>query len=146
MYKGLYIIAADDCQDIVWEKIIQTFSLHGSSWIVDCLDCLYDTKLVPGYHSTEKLISELKDNKYVFFARMIGVPEGENSDRKIVTADDYFNSNCHSIALCVDGNDFELFSKYEDQLYALREAIPSCCIDRIEWTDDSLGGRSIFRV
>ena len=146
MHKGIYIVAADSCQDAVWKRIIESLSQRSSNWIVDCLDCLYDTKLVPGYHSTEKLISELKDNKYVFFARKIGVPEGENLDRKIVTADDYFNSNCHSIALCVDGNDFELFPKYEDQLYALREAIPSCCIDRIEWTDDSLGGRSIFRV
>ena len=73
MHEGIYIVAADSCQDAVWKRIIESLSQRSSNWIVDCLDCLYDTALINSTYCSDKLLSVLEGNKYIFSARMIGV-------------------------------------------------------------------------
>ena len=149
MFKGLFISAVDNCQDIIWIKIIQVLSLSGERWLGDCLDCLYETGLIPGLYNKDQLISLMECNKYVFSARMIGIPDKQSLNTEIITCNDFCSSNSHSIVLCADGNYFEVFSKHEELLCALIQAIPKDCISTAEWIDDPddpMGGRESFLV
>ena len=146
MHKGLYLIAKDGCQENAWKGIIQSLSMHGSSWLVDCLDCLYETELVPGSYTTGELLASLDHCKYVFSARMIGVPEDQSLDREVKTCGDFFVSNSHSIVLCTDSVHFEVFSKHVDQLSSLMQSLSRDSIVNATWVDESLGGREEFVV
>lgn len=146
MNRGLYVVASDDCVCSVWERIIRTLSIYGTDWVVDCLDCLYETKLKSGFHSTDMLLSEVEDNTYIFSARMIGIPIGQALDRVIISSDDYVASNCHSIILCADGVHFEVFSKYHDLLLQLSNSFTDNEVKSKVWIDDTMCGRSEFTV
>lgn len=142
MKRGLYVVALDDDQIIckVWEKIIQFLSTKETHWAVDCLDCLYDTNLKSGMHTTEELLSELKGNTYIFSARMIAYPHSQIPDEQIISINDYFNSSCQSIVICADGKYFEIFSKCIDFLSMLSSHLKDSDVEIIEWTEDTLDG------
>lgn len=147
MKNGLYIISADGCIDIVWHKIVRALSPHSVVWQVDCLDCLYETNLRQGLHYTEELLFELKDNSYIFSARMISYPEVSSTNGDTIhTINDYFGSNCESVILCTDGVYFEVFSKSYDLLLNLSKALNDDEIEEIKWWDVNLCGRSEFVV
>ena len=146
MHEGIYIVAADSCQDAVWKRIIESLSQRSSNWIVDCLDCLYDTALINSTFCSDKLLSVLEGNKYIFSARMIGVDKYQQLDKEIITSKDYLNSNCHSIVLCADSVYFEVFSKCENKLLDLMRSLPKDSIASAIWIDDSFGGRLEFIV
>lgn len=152
MKRGLYIVALEDDHIIckVWENIIRSLSTQETHWAVDCLDCLYDTNLQSGLHTTEELLAELKDNTYIFFARMIGYPDNQIPDEKIISINDYLNSSCQSIVICADGKYFEIFSKRIDLLSALSSHLKEGDVEIKEWMEDTpdgtWGGRTEFIV
>ena len=141
MRRGLYLLAADGCQETVWRCAVRSLSARGDGWLVDCLDCLYETGLSPGMYTTDSLLAALKGSRDIFSARMICLPEARPPDREIKTCDDFFAGNAHGIILCADGVHFEVFSRQEERLSNLMRSLPGDSIVRAAWLEESLGGR-----
>ena len=146
MSECLYIIAKDKDVTIVWKKIIANLSASNSEWMVDCLDCLYETNLKEGIHSTEQLLYELEDNTYIFSARMLSSLNSQAFDKKIYTMDDFFNSNCESVVICADLVHFEIFSKNIDALMRLASSLSKNEATRISWENIAACGREFLVV
>jgi len=142
----LYIIANDKNVPIVWKKIIANLSASNSEWMVDCLDCLYDTNLKEGIHSTEQLLYELEENTYIFSARMLSCLNSQAFDKKIYTMDDFFNSNCESVVICADLVHFEIFSKSIDTLTRLASSLSKNEATHISWKNIATCGREFLIV
>ena len=140
---GLYIIAPEGEQANVWMKIIKNLSANGEDWLVDCLDCLYETPLKPKRYRPDELLSALNGNLNVFSARMIAVPPNETLEKPIQTREDYRKSRARSAVFCADGLYFEVFSKDEAQLNALQQSLQAL---EPEWLSDSSSGRIEFTV
>lgn len=142
-HSGLYIIAPEGEQANVWMKIIKNLSANGEDWLVDCLDCLYETPLNPKRYRPDELLSALNGNLNIFSARMIAVPANENLENPIQTRDDYHKSRAKSAVFCADGLYFEVFSKDETQLNALHQSLKAL---EPEWLSDTSSGRIEFTV
>lgn len=140
---GLYIIAPEGEQANVWMKIIKILSANGEDWLVDCLDCLYETPLKPKRYRPDELLSALNGNLNVFSARMIAVPPNGTLEKPIQTREDYRKSRARSAVFCADGLYFEVFSKDEAQLNALQQSLQAL---EPEWLGDSSSGRIEFTV
>ena len=141
MHVGIYIEAFDDDLTNLWEYIIRKLSVQGSSWFVDCLDCVRETQMHNDcFYSTETLLAYLRQNPSIFFARMISIPAGASLDRNIETYEDYRMSKCQSIVLCVDGGYFAIYSKEGALLNELMRHPANIDIETLEWIDENNDG------
>ena len=144
MHVGIYFRKLAMRVNDLWMYIIRELSVGDISWHVDCLDCLgYEEKYGMEnnrHYSVEKLLSCLELDLPIFFARMMAIPGGAFPDRNIDTYEDYRESNCQSVVLCVDGGHFEIYSKDEALLNKLAQYPADLGIEYAEWIDESEEG------
>lgn len=74
MNRGIYAnVQRSKCNN-VWLKMVSLLSTPNMKWIVDCLECHSETTLDHSTYTTFELLSILRQEPTIFFARMIGLP------------------------------------------------------------------------
>lgn len=146
MNRGIFVDVHRQKCNAVWLKMVNLLSTPTTKWIVDCLECHGETPLSNSTYATCDLLSILRNNPTIFFARMIGMPVEAPIEKSLETVEDYLASSCSCLILCVDGAYFEVFVKDEKTLAALFGSFESAEIEALHWIDDSFGSRTDFRV
>lgn len=146
MNRGIYAnVQRSKCNN-VWLKMVSLLSTPNMKWIVDCLECHSETTLDHSTYTTFELLSILRQEPTIFFARMIGLPADAPPEKPIITAGDYLASSCSCLILCVDGAYFEVFAKDEKTLATLFSSFEPEEVEMLHWIDDTFDSRTDFRV
>jgi len=146
MNSGLFVQVDRHQRISTWISIITQMSSYINKWYVDCLDCLNETKLTSTSYTPAELISILFQKPDIFSARVMGVIPGQPLMHSIHTCDDYLNSNCQCVVLCVDGIHFEIFAKNQKLLTDLYDRLNNTKVIELNWIGDDYDGRRDFEV